>query len=29
MKGGCKESTKEIADLTYNLLKGVINSLKI
>ena len=28
-KGGCKESTKEIADLTYNLLKGVINSLKI
>ena len=29
MKGGCKESTKEIADLTYNLLKGVIYSLKI
>ena len=29
MNGGCKESTKEIADLTYNLLKGVINSLKI
>ena len=29
MKGGCKESTKEIAYLTYNLLKGVINSLKI
>ena len=29
MKGGCKESTKEIADLNYNLLKGVINSLKI
>lgn len=29
MKGGCKESTKEIADLSYNLLKGVINSLKI
>ena len=29
MKGGCKESTKESADLTYNLLKGVINSLKI
>ena len=29
MKGGCKESTKEIADLTYNLLKVVINSLKI
>ena len=29
MMGGCKESTKEIADSTYNLLKGVINSLKI
>ena len=29
MKGGCKESSKEIADLIYNLINGVGNSLKI
>ena len=29
MKGGCKESSKEIADLIYNLINGVVNSLKI
>lgn len=29
MKGGCIESSKEIASLTYNLVKGVLYSCKI
>lgn len=29
MKGGCVESSKEIASLTYNLVKGVLYSCKI
>ncbi len=28
MEGGCKESSSEIADLTYNLLKGVVDTCK-
>lgn len=29
LKGGCVESSKEIADLTYNLVRGVLYSCKI
>lgn len=29
MKGGCMESSQEIANLTYNLVKGILYSCKI